>query len=158
VTKYPMLFTPNTSWTPDHYLIEQRDLSYLEKSVKSDEIVNSVQVEYEASITSAITDSTSIATYRKREWIISSDLWNSASAIVYGNTYLASNKNPKTYVKAVVTKAYDIRDLKVWDLVEICWSSLEITKWYITKLDMWVDSCTIHLWNYDWLWKSLSQI
>jgi hypothetical protein len=29
--KYPILFTPNITNTPDHYLIEEKHLSFLEK-------------------------------------------------------------------------------------------------------------------------------
>lgn len=157
-TMYPIAFNPNIANTPDHYLIEEKHLSFLEKWIWSDEIVNSVQVTYDGGVTSSIDDATSISLYRKREWIISSNLWDSTSANSYWQVYLEKNKDPKAYVKAVVTRAYPIHTIKVGDLCQINWNSLAIDRWYVTKFDMNETSCTIYLDHYDWLWKSLSKI
>lgn len=157
-TMYPIAFNPNITNTPDHYLIEEKHLSFLEKWIWSDEIVNSVQVEYDGGTTTATEDATSIWLYRKREWIVSSNLWDVTSAESYWAVYLSKNKDPKTYIKAVVTRAYPIHTIRVWDLCQINWNTLAIDRWYITKLDMNETSCTIYLDHYDWLWKSLSKI
>jgi len=155
---YPVAFNPNITNTPDHYFIEEKHLSFLEKWIWSDEIVNSVQVEYDWWTTTSIEDATSISLYRKREWIISSDLWDATSADSYWQVYLEKNKDPKTYVKAVVTRAYPIHTIRVGDLCQINWNTLAIERWYVTRLDMNETSCTIYLDHYDWLWKSLSKI
>lgn len=155
---YPIAFNPNIANIPDHYFIEEKHLSFLEKWIGSDEIVNSVQVEYDWGTTTSIEDATSIWLYRKREWIISSYLWDSTSANSYWQVYLAKNKDPKAYIKAVVTRAYPIHTIRVGDLCQINWNSLAIERWYITRLDMNETTCTIYLDHYDWLWKSLSKI
>lgn len=156
---YPEAFTPDITNTPDHYLIEEKHLSFLEKGEYSDEIINSVQVEYDGGITSAIRDTTSIAEYREREWVIQApELRDSSSATNYGNIFLSQNKDPKTYVKAVVTRDYPLHTLRVWDLCQINGNTLAIERGYITRLDMNDKQCTIYLDHYDGLGKSLSKI
>lgn len=156
---YPIAFEPDIGNTPDHYLIEEKHLSFLEKWVYSDEIVNSVQVERATDITDPITDTTSIDDYREREAIISAtNLNNETSAINYGNVFLEKNKDPKNYIKAVVTRDYPLHSLRVGDLVQINGNTLEIDRGYITRLDMNDKQCTLYLDHYDGLEKSLSKL
>jgi hypothetical protein len=153
---YPITFEPDITNTPDHYLIEEKHLFYINKSINYDEIANSIKVEYDWGTTSSITDATSIDEYRERELIVhASDLTNEGSASNYWDVVLSSSKDPNPYVRALVTRAYPIWTLRVWDLVQINGNSLSIERWYITRLDMSEESCTIHIWYYDSLGKSL---
>jgi len=45
--------------------------------------------------------------------ISASNISNNQTAVDYGNIYLAQNKDPKVYAKAVVTRAYQIGTLRV---------------------------------------------
>ena len=154
---FPVCFEPDITWTPDHYISEEKHCSYIDKNTTSDEIANAVEVDWSAWTTTVATDATSITTYWRKESAYSAtNINNVGTANNYRTLLLASNKDPKNYIKIVVTKAYDIASLRVWDLIELNWNSLGLAKWYITRLDMREDECTIYIGNYDGLWKILA--
>lgn len=126
--------------TPTHKLTVQKDIQSITIKEVSENIKNSVYVEYNIWTTWVIEDSTSISVYwKKQEKLTETQLWV-WSAITFANNYLTQNKDKKIQTTMIINDSYlynwqTIENIKPWDTITVLNHSISITNLQVVRVN-----------------------
>jgi len=145
--------------TATHKLTVQKDIQSIIVNETSQDVINSVLVEYKTWTTWAIEDSTSITTYwKKQEKVSQTELWDIWSATTFANNYLLKNKDKKIQTTIIVNDSYlynwlTIEDIKPWDTITVLNFPIEINNLQVQKINYNSTQISIDLDYFLSIWK-----
>lgn len=147
IDQYGQFYFKAVPTTTTHNFTFKKDVESIELKEDFEWIVNSVRVERYWWNFVLYTDVTSISTYGLKEATEHrTDLQDLTSQNSYGNSYIASNKNPKRNLQLTINSNYNIETIKPWDTITVhdVWYNISIvqvlkTSYVVDKIQLYLD-------------------